>query len=407
MAQSMSDHELVQTLKALKIAGTSAGAAKALGITPTAVRSRTMEAKSRGLLADSAVATEADRLRLDNDRLRAEIANTRRENLDAEEIRRTIYGLAEFDPEPPEWTIRDKGPMGHRGVPITLWSDWHHGERINKDEVGGLNEFTPAIFDRRVKKLVNTVVDLTMNHMGNSRRKYPGMIVCLGGDMMTGDIHDDLRETNWATPQQSIEQLTEALASGLDALAGRFGRLFIPAVVGNHGRGTLRPRAKNRVFTSHEWNIYSNLARHFRKSKHVQFLIPNNTDAYFRAFGHRYLLTHGDALGVKGGDGIIGALGPIMRGALKVGRSEAQIGRDFDTLVIGHWHQYMNPPGVIGNGALCGYNEYARVQLRARYERPTQALWFSHPEHGITASWPMYLEPKAGEVNNKWVEWQQ
>jgi hypothetical protein len=37
-------------------------------------------------------------------------------------------------------------------------------------------------------------------------------------------------------------------------------------------------------------------------------------DVHYRVYGVRFLLNHGDMLGVKGGDGIIGAIGPIMRG---------------------------------------------------------------------------------------------
>ena len=151
---------------------------------------------------------------------------------------------------------------------------------------------------------------------------------------------------------------------------------------------------KGRVYTSHEWNIYCNLERHFRKDKRISFLIPGESDAYFSVYGHRFLLTHGDSLGVKGGDGIIGSLGPIMRGALKVGKSEAQIGREFDTVVMGHWHQALWLPGIIVNGALKGYDEYARLAIRAPYSRPSQQLWFVHPEHGITAKWEIFLDEK-------------
>src|SRR5262249_43643226 len=116
--------------------------------------------------------------------------------------------------------------------------------------------------------------------------------------------------------------------------------------------------------------------------------------------------THGDLLGVKGGDGIIGALGPIMRGALKTSRSEAQIDREFDTLVIGHWHQYLTLPGLIVNNSLKGYDEFARLALRAPYSRPSQALWFSHPEHGITAHWQVYLDKqRLATDNTKLVSW--
>jgi hypothetical protein len=91
---------------------------------------------------------------------------------------------------------------------------------------------------------------------------------------------------------------------------------------------------------------------------------------------------------------------------MKVGRSEGAVGRDFDTLIIGHWHTYINTPGIIVNGALKGYDEYARLAIRAAYQPPIQALWFVHPDWGITASWPVYLEKARTAGNAEWLKWE-
>jgi predicted phosphodiesterase len=190
-------------------------------------------------------------------------------------------------------------------------------------------------------------------------------------------------------------EVQEVLEAALRLLADEFGKVFVPCVVGNHGRNSIKPRAKGRVFENYEWNLYCQLERTFRGDKRFLFQVPGETDAYFTVAGHRFLLTHGDCLGVKGGDGIIGALGPIARGAVKVGRSEAQIGRDFDTLLMGHWHTYI-PRGdaapVIVNGTLKGYDEYVCNTLNLPPSRAVQSLFFVHEKHGSTAQWPVYLQ---------------
>jgi hypothetical protein len=213
---------------------------------------------------------------------------------------------------------------------------------------------------------------------------------------------------NDATAHQATNDLTDILAGAIETLATKFGRIFVPGVVGNHGRSTKRTWMKGRVFHNYDWSIYCNLEREFKRdTKHIRIVPSNEADYHFPMFGHRFMLTHGDSLGVKGGDGIIGALGPIMRGLLKMGRSESQIGRDFDTLIMGHWHQYITLPGLICNNSLKGYDEYARLQLRAPYSRPSQALAFVHPEHGITAHWQVYLEKlRQADMNKVWVQWQ-
>jgi predicted phosphodiesterase len=366
-----------------------------------------LEAEARGLTADTPIRNPLEKAKAELAAARRDIKALQKEHDTAETIRRTIYTLAERTPEPPDWIDPTRGASGSRGVPMMLWSDWHYGEVVRPEEVGGMNEFNADIAAARITKLVDTSIDLAFNHMGRAEKEYPGAVVCLGGDMLSGDIHEELFATNDRTTQQCINDLTDLLASALERVADTFGKVFVPCVVGNHGRASRKPRMKGRVYTSHEWNIYCSLERHFRHDKRVQFFIPGETDAYFKVYGHRFLLTHGDSLGVKGGDGIIGAIGPIVRGKIKVGHSEAEIGRNVDTLLMGHWHQMLWLPGCIVNGALKGYDEYARLAMRAPYAPASQALWFVHPEHGITAKWEVILDNSNHAEEREWLSWQE
>lgn len=342
----------------------------------------------------------------ENTQLRRDVDRLQREHDLQDEIRTKIFGLAAHTPKPPKWLSGHGGKPGSRGAPATMWSDWHWGEVVQAAEVGGVNEFNRDTASYRAKRLVNTTIDLAFNHMGRAKAQYPGIVIALGGDMLGGDIHEELMVTNECTAMETINEVTDVLAGCLAHMADQFKNVFVPCVVGNHGRTTRKPRLKQHVTTNLDWVIYCNLEREFRRDKRITFMVPRETDARFDVFGHRYLLTHGDNLGVKGGDGIIGALGPIMRGSLKTGRSEAQIGRAYDTLLIGHWHQYLTLPGLIVNNSFKGYDEFARLVLRAPYSRPSQALWFTHPQHGITAHWQVYLEPlRQANETVEWVTW--
>jgi hypothetical protein len=410
MADHLSDAELIETLKAAKAAKTQAEAACALGgIGVRALQRRIETAQGRGLTAESEAPDELGKAKATIARLEAQNKGLQRAALTADTLRQEIYGLSKALPEPPAWMIKQARNVKTPGVPMTIWSDWHWGENVNAEEIGGVNQFDQTTACLRVRDLVKRTISLAKDHM--VRPSYPGIVVCLGGDMITGAIHEELALTNWGTVQEQFLQVQEVLIWGLEQMAKAFGKVFVPCVVGNHGRNTIKSHFKGRVFQNYEWNLYQQLERHFAKDKRFRFFVPNETDAYFTVLGHRFLLTHGDTLGVKGGDGIIGALGPIARGAFKVGRSEAQIGRDFDTLLMGHYHIYM-PRGdavpVIVNGSLIGYNEYARLALRAPYSRPSQALWFVHQDHGITAQWQIYLDEKHNSnEGSTWVQWQQ
>ena len=354
------------------------------------------------------VATENARLKLKISTLTA--GNTALlKALEAEEqIRLKMMEFDNLMPEPPRW-LQQRHKSDTPGVPMTIWSDWHYGETVFKAQTGGVNEFNTKIAAARIEKLVDTTITLANDYMVNP--SYPGTVVCLGGDMIGGAIHQELATTNDKETLRCVLEVEELIIAGLLRMADAFGRVFVPCVVGNHGRTTQKPQMKNRAETNHEWLMYRHLAQYFKDDKRFLFQVPAETDAHFKVFGHRFLLTHGDALGVKGGDGIIGALGPIARGTFKVGRSEAQIGRDFDTLIMGHYHTYIprsEAVHVIVNGALKGYDEYARVGLRVPYSRPSQALWFIHPKHGVTCQWPVYLEPEAtSSQSSEWVSFER
>jgi hypothetical protein len=72
------------------------------------------------------------------------------------------------------------------------------------------------------------------------------------------------------------------------------------------------------------------------------------------------------------------------------------LGQRFDHLLIGHWHFSAMLPGVIVNGTLKGYDEFAAHVLRAKPAPPSQSMFFVHPRTGIASYWNIFgEEPKA------------
>lgn len=335
--------------------------------------------------------------------LRKQLRDTLRDDLTAEKVRKAIFGIAEVSANPPDWISGEDIHSTSPGIPSVIISDIHHGEVVSLAEMGGANEFNMAISRQRLKRLTDRVVSLCFDHMVNP--DYPGIIVNLGGDMLSGDIHDELSKTNEAAVSPALVDLLDVLVWVIGTFADKFGRVFVPCVHGNHGRMTRKPQAKQSVYTNFDWLLYVMLERHFANDSRVQFYIPETGDAHYKVFGHRYFLTHGDAMGVKGGDGIVGALGPIMRGELKTRASEAQVGREYDTALMGHWHQLLWLPRAIVNGSVKGYDEFARRFMRTSYQPPQQALWFTHKDYGITAHWPVFLEDGPTAVDDEWVSW--
>lgn len=391
-------HLLQQAVNAAALHGNLREAATACDVEYGAFRSRVALARQKGFKPDKSgldaqTLAEHESLHL-RDRVR-ELETTlkaeRRERLSEDRIRAEVFGLADAAIEMPNWALKEpKKSHGIAGsIPSVLWSDWHWGEVVLPGQIHHKNEFNVSIAKRRLRRLVETTIGLCFNHMVNP--SYPGLVVNLGGDLVSGDIHEELVETNELTSAQTLIDITGSLAWALKMLADKFGRLWIISVAGNHGRMTKKPRAKNRAFTNFDWVIANLLRRQFIDDSRFSWLIPDGPDAWYQIYNHRYLLTHGDQF--RGGDGIIGALGPILRGDTKKRARNANVGLAYDTMLMGHWHQYLPLPRVIVNGSLKGYDEYAMMN-NFGFEMPIQALWFTHPRRGITNNWGIQLEDR-------------
>jgi hypothetical protein len=328
------------------------------------------------------------------------LKSMKKETLDEKYIKHKIIGLSEKKPHIPGWLVGERLAQGSPGVPTLFASDWHFGEVVDPAQVGGVNEYDLTIANDRARRLINNAIDLLTNHMVNP--DYPGIVFALGGDMVSGDIHDELVATNEAEIMPVVLELWGVLIWCIETLADHFGKVFVPCVSGNHARNTQKIRAKGRNFTSFDWLVYQFLAKHFEGDARVAFCIPDGPDAYYRIFCHRYLLSHGDQF--RGGDGMIGCLGPIIRGDHKKRSRNAQIDRAYDTLLIGHWHQLIQMRRLIVNGALVGYSEYAN-QNNFGFEPPQQALWITHPDKGITFQMNVYADECGKQQAMEWCQW--
>jgi hypothetical protein len=298
----------------------------------------------------------------------------------------------------PAWTYEEDPPKESPGCPVLFLSDLHWGELVDSEQLNGVNSFDLATARKRLRYTVETAVKLC--GILDPKMRYPGIVVPLGGDMVSGDIHEELTATNELPTIPTVLDLATHLEGAIGLLADKFGRVFLPCVSGNHGRNTRKPWAKNRNATSFDWLLYQILIKSFADDDRVQFYVPAGSDAFFRVYNVRYLLTHGDQF--RAGDSIIGPLGPLARGRQKKLARDAAIGRDFDVMLAGHWHTYIHMTTMIVNGSLKGMDEYAAAENYA-FEEPQQALWIVNPRYGCTFRMPVQCEPPAKPRKAEWV----
>ena len=323
------------------------------------------------------------------------------ENVSADMIRQSIFGLLEHEPSPPNWALKPHMNPGNPGTPTLLLSDWHYGEVVSLEEMGGINEYNREIAKVRMQTAVDKTIDLCFNHMVNPT--YEGIVLALGGDMVGGEIHPELAETNDGYTMEHVFDLFDMLVWVIDKLAEKFGNVYIPCCFGNHGRNSQMYRFKGAAVNNYDWQLYCWLERHYNVTNpNVKFSVPTTYDTLYKLHGWDYVLTHGDRLGVRGGDGVIGLVGPVTRGIKKLKASYASQNINVDYVIMGHWHQRLRLRDGIVNGSGKGYDEFAAGH-RFDPEPPQQCLWWTHPSYGITYEVPLFLEDQRKRTN-KWVE---
>jgi hypothetical protein len=339
------------------------------------------------LAAEDPTAEKLAVVRRDRDIARRQLE---RVTVEASELRRLLDfhdAVTRANPDPPKWLTPKKPKSGHRATVVAMLSDCHFDEVVNPDEVGGLNAYDRDIAVKRLQRWAEGVVKVSRDYL--SGVTYDGAVVLLGGDLFSGGIHDELRETNEDTSFGSLLFWSEQIAAALGLIAEEFGRLHVASVVGNHGRMTRKSRAKLRARDNLDWLLSHMLARQIANDR-CTFDVPDSTDAWVHVYNHTTLLTHGDQ--VSGGGGIGGIWPPIMRMAARKAQRYGAEGKTFDMMAIGHWHQLITAPsqGLIVNGSTKGYDEYAAVS-NFRPERPQQAMWLITPEHGVTVTAPVIV----------------
>lgn len=340
-----------------------------------------------------AVRDEETRVMRENRRLRSAIANAERANAD---LRQRLGLFESLDSEPieaPEWLVtpsRDEKV----GIPSLLVTDVHYDEVVDLEQTGGINKYNREIADLRLERAFTRAVKLSRDYLSGVR--YDGFNLMLGGDMVSGVIHEELKETNQAEIMDTVVSMVEPLVAGVHLLQEQFGKVHVSGVVGNHGRNTRKPRSKNRVTDNFDWLVYRLLMRETERLPGVSFNVPKSADALIQVYDTRYLLTHGDQF--RGGSGISGIFTPLRLGAARKNEVYSYRGEPYDVMVFGHFHQALPVPslGLIGGGSLVGYSEYSAVN-NFRPEPPRCEFWVTTPEHGPTFHAPVFVQNRERE----------
>lgn len=293
--------------------------------------------------------------------------------------------------QPASWTYKAKqGGSKSAHVAYLLTSDYQLGERIEPTDTN-LVEYNAKVFVKRYRHMISTAIALSTKHVSRSWN-VEGFVYSRGGDTISGDIHEELRETNELTPLEATELAFEEEAGGIRNLAEQFGRVEVKTTGagGNHDRATLKFRFKKLSAHNYDRTVAYMLAREFKGDKRVSFQTSKGIDVVFPIYNDRILLTHGDRLGSRGGQGHVGPAATILRGVQKIIIEQAAAREFINRVDHGHFHFALKTPVSLSNGTMAGYSELGKSG-RSRPEPAMQWLVFHSAKRGAVDFRPIIL----------------
>jgi len=406
MAKALSEKTLKATWAAYKKAGYNQHlAADALGLVRTTFQARLIRAKQKfGYTepagaelsekdAENKIQAAVDKRTLEEDVVLhrskqnekaavRKLKDATKEIARLEERIKDLEWAASASFEPADWATPRRSAKPSEHMPYLLTSDFQIGEVIDPAETDHAVGYNTSIFRERYRHLIDTAIYLAQQHSG-STWQFPGFIYARGGDTISGGIHEELRETDDLTPIEACEVAFEEEAAGIKKLAEAFGRVDVKDCGGgNHDRITMKPQSKKANAHSYDRLVSYMLRREFNKDKRVTFQVTRSPDIVFPIYDRNILLTHGDKIGSRGGQGYVGPAATIMRGAKKVMMEQAAMGRVIDEVHMGHFHTFLYMVWVLCNGCLPGFSEFAKMN-RMIPSPPEQTLLFYHPKRGV------------------------
>lgn len=264
---------------------------------------------------------------------------------------------------------------------VLMLSDAHYPEVVDPDVAMGL-KYDGDICIRRLERVRNVV--LRYKQLRETSYPIRKLTVAMLGDMLSGDIHEELEVTNQIPMAEALVKLAYVLNDMFVSFAKEFPEVEVVVIPGNHPRQTKKPRYKQKTVTNFEYILGHFIASLAGNAYTVQ--VPKDIVYRHKVFDYTLAMNHGDGQKSNSYAGLpfygikqrLDALQSLLR-FLKQ--------NPVDYLLLGHFHQPSSIPATdaetIINGSIKGGDEFS-IGSRFAANNPTQLLLTFHEKHGLT-----------------------
>lgn len=312
--------------------------------------------------------SETEKLKAEVKQLKASISKARNEDVREQRVIDTLERLVPtaervYTPAPRPTRSKRKAQ-----TLVLQLSDLHAGEVVSLEQTSGLNEYDWTIMLARLDRLRERL--LSWRDVFGDVEK---LVLACNGDNVSGDIHDELVQTNEVPLDEAVVRLGMDLGAWIESLIPEFPKIETIWVDGNHARRQHKPKSKNR-YSNADWQVAHFTRLHLRKTA-VEFTVPRASRLIHEVYGRKLMLVHGD--------GVRSSMPGVPWGGWKR-RTEALRGvLEADHVLLGHYHEVNVGFGgrIFINGSLVGPSEYG-IDNYGGGDQPRQQLIPFHPDHG-------------------------
>jgi hypothetical protein len=287
--------------------------------------------------------------------------------------------------------LHDTSP---RSICVAL-TDLHFGTNVDKNELGGKNEFNWTIGARRFGFIIEQLETYKME----LRQLHEEVVFLLGGDLIGGVIH------NQEGPDYDLItfQVNGALSYFIQAfehIKAFYPKIRIVCQPGNHGRvmhKQSKDRALSQKYDSFENIVFYSLSQYFKKDPKVEVIVPKTPYAEVTVQGHRIYMTHGDGVFTTGNPGKSINTDSIDKQVNRVNEAERNKHRaPFELFVFGHVHQpahfqVSSGAHIIINGSMIGTDSFAQG-VGIMSNNPVQIVWEMNSKFAVGDSRWLFVE---------------
>lgn len=293
-----------------------------------------------------------------------------------------ILSFLERNPYRPQLTPRPDptpaAPGDHQMVAVI--SDAHYPERVDPRQTFGIR-YDAEICRRRLEYLRDKI----LRYADLRRAAYPvrKITLAVNGDMLSGDIHEELEVTNEFSLSEALTGMAYMLFDFGRAVAEEVEEVEMIITPGNHPRVTKKPRYKQK------WNNWETVMGHFVAAlakERFTVTVPKDLVYRHKVFNFTVGISHGDGIKAASFAGIPWYSMKQRQDAIQsLLKSLGQ--EQLDVLIYGHFHRLIYDEGqgcsLLINGSIKGGDEFS-TGIRYQAQAPVQALLTFHPKHGLT-----------------------